>query len=145
MSENYFRDLLPTVVPDADDQAWWDACKRHELTVPVCSQCGASRFPISPVCPNCFKPGMTLRPVSGRGKIFSYTVQYNPPLPALADLCPYNIVIVELDDDHRTHMVSNIVDAAPNELAVGLPVEVVWENHDNDMTLPRFRLKRSGA
>jgi len=142
MTENYFRNLLPSVRPDADDQVWWDACRRRQLTVPVCTQCGTSRFPISPVCPRCFCTGMALQPVSGRGRIFSYTVQYNPPLPALAAVCPYNIVIVELDDEHRTHLVSNIVDAAPEDLAIGLPVAVVWEDIDASITLPRFRLVR---
>jgi uncharacterized protein len=139
---NYFRDLLPTVIPDADDQAWWEACKRRELTVPVCRQCGASHFPMSPICPQCFAPGMVLEPVSGRGHIFSWTVQYNAPLPALAALGPYNIAIIELDDGRGTRMVSNIVNAKAEELAIGLAVEVVWEEHAGDMVLPRFRLIR---
>ncbi|RJG18856.1 Zn-ribbon domain-containing OB-fold protein [Massilia cavernae] len=137
---NYFRDLMPTVAPEADDRAWWEACRRHELTVPTCSLCGLSRFPISPVCPQCFRPGMALKKVSGRGKIFSYTVQHNPPTPALAAICPYNIAIIELDDTERTHMVSNIVDATPDELAIGLPVEVVWEELQGNITVPRFRV-----
>lgn len=140
MAENYFGELMPGVVPDVEDQAWWDACGRHELTVPECASCGFVHFPCPPLCPRCHAGPMRLRPVSGRGRIFSFTVQYNPPAPQLAELCPYNIAIIELEEEPSVHLVSNIVDAAPEALAVGLPVTVVWQRQ-GDVTLPRFRLQ----
>jgi hypothetical protein len=36
-------------------------------------------------------------------------------------------------------MVSNLVDAETEEVAVGLPVEVVWEDMGPELALPRFR------
>ncbi len=36
-------------------------------------------------------------------------------------------------------MVSNLVDAEPEEVAVGLPVDVVWEDMGPELALPRFR------
>jgi uncharacterized OB-fold protein len=142
VADNYFRNLMPTVAPDPEDRAWWEACRRRELTVPVCECCGHARIPCPPVCPGCHSPRMSLKPVSGRGRIFSFTIQYNPPAPALAELCPYNIAIIELDEMPAVHMVSNVVDAAPEELAIGRPVEVVWEAQGEGIVLPRFRLLR---
>lgn len=139
-SRDYFHGLMPTVTPDPEDEEWWAACARRELTVPICSSCGASRFPISPICPRCYAPDMQLTSVSGNGRIFSYTVQYNAPFPVLAEICPYNIAIIELDDEARTHIVSNVVGASPEELAVDAAVAVVWEQDAAGMTLPRFRL-----
>lgn len=139
MANNYFHDLMPTVSPEPEDAAWWEACGRRQLTVPVCGSCGYTYFPCPPLCPRCHAGPMQLRPVSGKGRIFSFTIQHSPPAPALAGLCPYNIAIVELDDAPGVRLISNIVDAAPEALAIGLPVTVVWEQQ-GEITLPRFRL-----
>jgi uncharacterized OB-fold protein len=37
-------------------------------------------------------------------------------------------------------MISNIVDASPDDLEVGKPVEVVWEDMSDELAIPRFRL-----
>jgi hypothetical protein len=36
-------------------------------------------------------------------------------------------------------MVSNLVDAEPEEVAVGMPVEVAWEDMGPELAVPRFR------
>ena len=37
-------------------------------------------------------------------------------------------------------LASNLVDSTPGAVAVGAPVEVVWEDMSPELTLPRFRL-----
>ena len=36
-------------------------------------------------------------------------------------------------------LVSNVIDAAPGEMAVGLRVTLAWDEIENGMFLPRFR------
>jgi uncharacterized OB-fold protein len=37
---------------------------------------------------------------------------------------------------------SNLVGAAPEEVAIGLPVELVWEDMSAELAIPRFRPAR---
>jgi hypothetical protein len=58
-------------------------------------------------------------------------------LPQFADLIPYSPVIVEMDEGVR--LVSWLVDAPDEELRLGLPVEVCFDDVTADVTLPKFR------
>jgi len=37
-------------------------------------------------------------------------------------------------------MISNPVDSNPDDVAIGAPVELVWEDMGPDLAIPRFRL-----
>jgi uncharacterized OB-fold protein len=74
---------------------------------------------------------------SGRGRIYSFIVVHRPQHPAFFGDVPYNAAIVELEEGIRMH--TSIV-GCPNEaLQIGLPVEVVFDQLNDEVTLPRFR------
>ena len=50
--------------------------------------------------------------MSGTGTVWSFVVPHPPLLPAYAELAPYNVVVVELDEDPTIRMVGNLVDGA---------------------------------
>jgi uncharacterized OB-fold protein len=61
------------------------------------------------------------------------------PLSApFRDDLPYTIALVELDEGPR--LISGLVGAPPEALAAGLPVEIVFDRVDAELTLHRFRL-----
>jgi uncharacterized OB-fold protein len=64
-------------------------------------------------------------------------VSYEAVHPALGDLVPHAAVIVELEEGVR--LTSNVVDCPVDELAIGLPVQVVFEKASEEITLPKFR------
>jgi uncharacterized OB-fold protein len=64
-----------------------------------------------------------------------------PAHPAFKDAVPYGVVLVELEEGVR--IISHVVDVPPDQLRIGLPVEVVFEDVAEDVTLPKF--KRAGA
>jgi hypothetical protein len=74
--------------------------------------------------------------LSGKGKVYSWTTVTHPVHPAFE--VPYAVVIVELDEGVR--LVSNIVDCKPEDLYIGMPVEVIFEDVTEEVTLPKFRL-----
>jgi uncharacterized OB-fold protein len=76
--------------------------------------------------------------VSGKGKIFSFIVVTHPVHPAFTNV-PYATVLVELSDAPGVHIVSDLVDCPPNEIQIGMPVEVVFDDVTAKITLPRFR------
>ncbi len=78
-------------------------------------------------CPDC-DGVLESRPVSGRGTVFTYTVNHQPFNPAVP--VPYVIAIVELEEQADLRIASNIVDCEPDSVRVGLPVEVRFERQD---------------
>jgi uncharacterized OB-fold protein len=72
--------------------------------------------------------------LSGRGTVYTFTVVRQQFVPAEL---PYVVIAVELEEGVR--IVSNLVETAPEQVRIGLPVEVVWEQMGPALRLPRFR------
>jgi len=62
--------------------------------------------------------------------------------PGFAAEVPYAVVVIELEEGAR--LVSNLVDCPPADIRAGMPVEVVFDDVTPDVTLPKFRPRRSG-
>jgi uncharacterized OB-fold protein len=122
------------------DRPFWDACKAHRLLLPYCRACGKPHLPPGPVCPFCFGDAFEWRAASGRGTISTWVVVHQPWFAAFKDDLPYNVVQVELEEGPR--MTSSVVGLAHDELRVGLPVRVTFDDVTGDITLPRFRPDR---
>jgi len=69
--------------------------------------------------------------------VFSWTVVHQATHPAFAGEVPYAVVVVETDEGVR--FVSNLREGGPEVLRLGLPVEVVFEEVDDTLTLPMVR------
>ena len=68
---------------------------------------------------------MVPHPVSGHGSVFTFTVNrhvFNPAVPV-----PYVIAIVELVEQVGLRMTSNLIDCDVDEVYIGLPVVVTFE------------------
>lgn len=120
-----------------DNKPFWDGCRRHELLLPVCEECGKAHLPPGPVCPHCFSEQLHWKRASGKGHISTWVVVHKPWFPAFAAEIPYNVVQVELEEGPR--LTTHVVDAKGHELAVGQAVEVVFHDVDADLTMPHFR------
>jgi hypothetical protein len=139
----YLPPSMPAPAVTEDTRPFWEACRRRELVVQRCTSCGTFRHPPSPVCWRCRSFAHEWVAVSGRGSVFTYAVVHRAPLPALEASVPFTVVVVALDDAPGVRLVSNLVDAAPGELRVGLPVEVLFEEMSREATVPRFRVRRA--
>jgi uncharacterized OB-fold protein len=130
----------PLPQPSHESQPFWDAAREHRLTYQRCSACGTRVFYPRDVCtgPMCFGVG-TLEWVeaSGKGWVYSFTISYQPAHPAFADDVPYVLAIIELDEGIR--MNSNVVGIAPEDVKIGMRVEVVWDDVTPEFTLPKFQ------
>jgi hypothetical protein len=86
--------------------------------------------------------------MSGRGTIWSYVVPHPPLLPAYADLAPYNVIVVALEEDPTLRLVGNLVaDAAAGinsvdsaSIDIGAAVRAVYQPLAEDITVPRWML-----
>jgi hypothetical protein len=126
---------IPLPRPTALSRPHWDGCRDGRLLVQRCTACQAYVFIPQPICTRCQSPALAWVESSGRGVVYSYTVVHRPPRPAFA--APYVVAIVALDEGW--HMLTNLVDCAPAEVRVGLPVEVSFRRVSDEITLPCFR------
>jgi uncharacterized OB-fold protein len=67
----------------------------------------------------------------------SYTVVRRPVSKAYAAQTPYVVALIELAEGPT--MMSNVVDCAPEAVAIGLPVEVTFERWSDAVSIPVFR------
>ena len=138
------------LVPHAGEESagFWEGTRAGELRMQACGSCGRLRFPPRPMCPWCRSLEREWRPMSGRGRIWSFVVAHPPLLPAYAAFAPYPVVTVELDEDPVLRLVGNVVrtpdgpinEVDPKDLAIGLPVEAVFHAMTDDVTVVRWRL-----
>ena len=136
--------LLPEV--DEDSAPFWAGTREGELRMQYCAGCGQVRFPPRPMCFACQSLASEWRAVPGRGRVWSFVVPHPPLLPAYAELAPYNVIVVELEVDPHLRLVGNLVpgpdaeigDIDPATIEIGMPVEAVFAQMDDEITLPRW-------
>jgi uncharacterized protein len=127
----------PLPGPTLDSAPYWEACKHHELKFQKCSKCGTYRNPARIVCANCNSLEYTWEKVSGKGTIYSFIVYHRVYHPSFANEVPYNVSIIELDEGVR--MLSNVIGIANEKLEIGMPVQVSFEDIDEEFALPKFK------
>ena len=139
----FATDGRPMPAPWAIAEPFFEAAARGELSLQRCPRHGIFSYPRTR-CPVCLGDDWSWVTLSGRGTIYSYTVDRVGHDPAQAGHVPLAIAIVELEEGGR--LVANVVDCEPEALRVGLPVEAAFETleaaeGDATMTLVRFRLR----
>ena len=130
-----YRKPLPTSSPWS--RPFWEGCKRCELLIQHCKDCGANIFYPKLYCPNCLSPNIEWIKASGRGKVYTFTVVRNYPPTAFAQDVPYVVAVIRLEEE--VQLMSNIVDCAPEQIKCDMEVEVVFEDVTDEVTLPKFR------
>ncbi len=124
----------PTVV----DAPFWAGCRRHRLLLSRCRSCGLVWFPAYDHCTGCTSTDREWIEASGRGVLWGWIEMHQRYIPYFADQVPYNVVLVKLEEG--VFMYSNIVGARFEDLRADMPVEVVFEDVDDVISLPKFRL-----
>jgi uncharacterized OB-fold protein len=126
----------PRMLPELHDEnrAYWTGGAVGQLLIHRCHACDRWVHPPAASCPGCGGPSAP-EPVSGRGTVFSFTIneqQFHPDVPP-----PYDIAIVVLEEQDDLRIITNIVGCELDELAVGMPVQVLFEQH-GEVFVPLF-------
>ena len=126
----------PLPQPTPESQPFFDALKQRRLLIQRCTDCGNAYYYPRPFCPACLSSAVEWEQASGKGKLYSFVINHRA---APGFVAPYIIAVVELDEGPR--MMSNLVDVEPDPAMVRceMPVEIVFDEVDEDFTLPRFR------
>lgn len=130
------RPLPHPITPET--RPYWDGLKAHRLMLPSCACCGPFFYPRI-LCPRCHSPEISWIQASGRGTLFSFEIAYQAFNPAFRIPPPYILAMIELEEGPR--LMSNLIniEADPAVIRCDMPVEVVFEELNEEITLPLFQ------
>jgi uncharacterized OB-fold protein len=125
------------LLPELTDltRPFWTSGERGELVMQACTTCDYIIHPAAPYCPECGGREVAPRVLTGRATVYSVTVNthvWNPTMPPA-----YAIANVIIEDQADVHLTTNIVNIDPYEVTIGMPVTVLFENHE-DVWIPLF-------
>ena len=124
---------LPARLGDRN-RPFWTGGLDGELRIQFCVSCDRWVHPPMATCPTC-DGTLEARPVSGRGTVLTFTINEQPFHPDVEP--PYNIAVVVLDEQDDLRLVTNIVHCDLDAIEIDMPVQVVFEIHD-EIAVPLF-------
>ena len=127
---------MPPPVPYVESEGFWQGCKRHELVIQRCEDCGTYRHPPIPVCPACQSWNRHWHKVSGRGRVEAFTIVARALFPGMP--VPYNVVRVELEEQKGLLILGNLIDCHPDEISIDMPVKATFEDVSPEITMYYF-------
>jgi len=133
VTQQPFR-VLPAL--DDDNEFFWTSGADGRLRFMRCQVCGYYLHPPSPWCPECSGTEVAPEPVSGRGRVHSFTVNHQSWDGGSE---PYAIVLVELEEQAGLRLTSNLVGGDLGVIEIGRKVRVVFEERDG-IFFPLFEL-----
>ncbi len=120
----------------------WQAAREGRIAMQQCPSCGYVRWPAARSCPECLALGGDWTNLSGRGQIWSFAVYEKPLDPAFADLVPYAVALIRLDEGPMIY--ARMLDP-PDRLACDGRVSAVHEHLPEGVSLARFKLEPGDA
>jgi uncharacterized OB-fold protein len=130
----------PLPQPSIDSKPFWDGLKDRRVMLQTCGDCGLIRHYPRPVCDACYSMDVEWTEASGRGTVYSWTQTHHPFHDGFRGEVPYILVTVDLAEGVRIQ--SQLIDAKFEDVRVGLPVEVVFVDATDEVTLPLFRIAK---
>ena len=116
---------------------FWSKAAEGVLVVPKCTECGRTFWHPRPRCPHCGSERVDWIRASGRGAVHTFTVVRQSGDPYFKTKVPYAVAMIDLDEGVR--IMTNIVDTPLAALAVGMRVEVLFEDAGSGIAIPLFR------
>lgn len=135
---------IPIMRPyiDQDNKAYWDAVKEHKLVLQHCSKCDKFYHPPRPMCPSCHsQETLEWTPSKGKGIIYSFVNFTTDRMAYPAFKLPYAVVLVELEEGVR--ITANTHEIPADEVYIGMPVEIMFEELPDGQTLYRFKKREA--
>jgi len=114
---------------------FFDAAREGRLSLQRCPRDGFFFYPRNR-CPHCLGDDWAWQDVSGRGKLYSFTIDRVGLDQTQRSQLPLVVALVELDEGPR--LTSRVVGCAPDDVSIGMPLEVCFEDLGRE-TLIHFK------
>ena len=123
--------------PMGKDNGWWWERVAEDDVLPIqrCTECKKLRHPPRPMCDACGSQSYDSIDASGKATLHTYTVIHYPQVPGYE--YPLISIIVDLEEGER--MVSTLVECKPEDVRIGMPVEMVIQEDEDGFKLPFFK------
>lgn len=126
-----------------ETRGFWEGAGRGELVLQRCTQCGLVQHRPRGLCAHCLDDSYLEHFVaSGSGTVYSFTVTEQNQAKGFVEACPYVMAFVTLDEGPR--ILSVIVDCEPDEVSIGVRVQVEFVSQGRDdgetFAIPVFRV-----
>jgi uncharacterized OB-fold protein len=122
--------------PDDDSIDVWASYLDQKLAFPYCPRCNYWIYMPRSLCPKCWSTELDLRELSGRGTVYTFTIDRN-----VSEL--QVVGLIELADQPGLRMVTPIVDCAADDVAIGMDVSLAWLDF-RGVPVPAFAPARAG-
>lgn len=128
---SYLGPGLPAPAPAGDglDAPFWDGLRDERLVLQRCRACGRWQWGPEWMCHRCRSFDLGFEETEPTGVIYSHQRVWHPVHPALAERCPFVIVLVELPHADNVRLVGNLLGDAEQPLEIGAAVRGVFEHH----------------
>lgn len=113
----------------------------QQLLINKCGACGKWSQPPYPVCPFCQSDDVHATPVSGRGKIFTFTILYTGSARGVDYSGGHPVAVIDLKEQDGLRATGTIVGCANDEIEIGMPVELTWIER-RDAPIPAWQPSR---
>jgi uncharacterized OB-fold protein len=124
---------VPVPVPDLDSAPYWQALADGRFTLQRCRDCGRFTWPARPICSGCHGSALEWVDSPGTGEVYSWIVTHQPYGRDLAELVPYPVALVRLDEQDDILIPGRYIGTV--ELSQGLRVRVQTEVASEDIGL----------
>jgi len=125
----------PVLVP------FWEACRNEELRFPRCKNCGIWQWYPTFICPSC-EGEFEWAKVTPKGKLFSWTVVHKAFFPEFKEKVPFIVACIDVDDAPGVRFIANAIDCKPEDLRIGMEMDVVFDHIDDKICKPQFRISK---
>lgn len=130
MTEALGQNRIEAPEPTVETAAYWEAARGGRLVIGRCANCDSVHFYPRRRCPTCLGATTEFIPASGRGVLYSYSVMRRVE-------APYAIAYVALEEG--VTMMSNVIGCAPEDLKIGMALEVTFAKAENGQAVPMFK------
>jgi len=126
--------------PMGHDNGWWWERVAADGIIPIqrCTGCQKLRHPPRPMCDECGSQEFDSIDASGKATLHTFTVIHYPQVPGYE--YPIIAIIVDLEEGER--MASTLVECKPEDVSIGMTVEVVIHEDEDGFKIPFFRPTR---
>ena len=123
-----------------DTAPYWAAAKAHRLSLQKCEQCRAYLYPPGPACPTCGNADISFGDLGPdiTGRLYSYIVTHRAFVPGFGNETPYVVALAEVDQAGGAKLLANLVNCAPADVRIGMPLRMIWEDRSADASLPQW-------
>jgi uncharacterized OB-fold protein/acyl dehydratase len=129
------RPLRPRPAVTPDTAFFFEGARQGKLLVQRCASCSRLRHPPAPACRWCHSLEWDTVQSSRRATLYSYVVVHHPQVPAF----DYPLVVGLAELEEGTRLVADMIDVEPQEVSIGMTLEVALHAYDDELTLPVLR------